>query len=519
MKAFLTNTIQVGAITLLSRVFGFARDLLIAKVLGAGRVSDAFFVAFKIPNLFRNIFAEGAFNSVFVPGFSAEFRKSPEAARSYAKSIFAYLFHFLLIFTILTQIFMPAVVGFFAPGFAGDAEKLALSIQLSKIIFPFLMLIALTSFYGSILNSIGLFAPYAATPIVLNICIITAAILGANNELLAAKYMSWAISVSGVMTLYMLWSIANKKGFGVFSLIPRRGREIATFFKNIGPGIISSGIYHVQVLIGTIFAAATNGAISWLYYADRLVQLPLGVIGIAIATVMLPAISAEEPGKASRLFNYSLIFASLLILPCSVALFILAAPIIAMFFEQGAFTALDTIATANALKILAVGLPAIVAVKLFANVFYARQDTATPMICAGIALVVHVGSTIVLCTEFGYLGVVAAIALANWVNFFLLLGICLYRRLMHITLGTAAKTAMLAAVSFALGAGLKLYMPPFTGYFLNDIFYMMGIGAAWLIAYAPFAWLVVRRWRKSPSNEEILPAAPAPKTRTRSRGR
>ncbi|MDR1009513.1 MAG: murein biosynthesis integral membrane protein MurJ [Rickettsiales bacterium] len=492
-KRFLSDTLQVGGVTLISRVFGFARDLLIAKVLGAGRIADAFFVAFKIPNLFRAMFAEGAFNSVFVPGFTHELKKNNASAGAYAKNIFAFLFYFLLAFTVLAEVFMPYLVGTFAPGFSADAEKFALATDLARIIFPFLMLVAITSFFGSILNSIGLFAPYAATPIILNICMITAAIMAAAEGAMAAKWIAWGVSISGVIQLVMLWSIAARHGFGGISLRPRITDGARRFFSNIGPGIVSAGVYHIQILVGSIFAAAENGATSWIYYADRLVQLPLGVIGAAVATVLLPSMARHEEERSTSLFNSSLVFTAALILPATVLLYLLASPIVGIFFESGEFKASDTLATARALQILAIGLPALVASRLFVNIFYARQDTRTPMRIACIALAAHFAATWVLSKEFGYLGIAAAVSISNWLTLAGLWFASWRKKLMRIRLASLGRMAGIATVAAGLGYVLYRNMPSFHKGFWPDFGALAVIGLAYAALYAALAWAFVEK--------------------------
>ncbi|MDR1476668.1 MAG: murein biosynthesis integral membrane protein MurJ [Rickettsiales bacterium] len=456
-KTFLKNTVAVGAITLLSRISGFVRDFFTAKYLGAGRLSDCFFVAFKIPNLFRAIFAEGAFNSVFVPLFSGILHSEGEGkAKEFSKSIFAILFYVLLVFTMLAEIFMPAMVAVFAPGFESGSDKFELAVALSRITFPFLFFVAMTSFFGSILNSLGLFRPYAMQPIILNLVMIAALFAFGRAAPTAAHALAWGVSAAGVLQLAILAWTARRRGFGVMSFRPSFSPEVAKFFSRIVPGILSAGIYHVNVMVGSIFATSTNGAVSWIYYADRLNQLPLGVIGAAVATVMLPDISRHvKQGRLNRtkkVFNDSMLFTSLLVIPCAVGLMVVGYPLIQIFFERGAFKPADTYATARVLSILCLGLPALVYVKLLANVFYARSDTRTPMRVAAATLACNLLFTVVLNRVYGYVGVVAAITLSNWVGFGALYWLCYKRGLMGMYLRTLRSIAKIALVSLAMGA-------------------------------------------------------------------
>ncbi|MBD5397909.1 murein biosynthesis integral membrane protein MurJ [bacterium] len=453
-KKFLKNTVAVGGLTFLSRISGLIRDLFVAKYLGAGKLSDCFLVAFRIPNLFRSIFAEGAFNSAFIPIFSGIlYTDGKEKAKNFCQSIFALLFYILLIFTLICEIFMPQVVQIFAPGFSQNLDKFELAVTLSRITFPFLFFIALTSFFGSILNTLGNFKPYASTPIILNLCIVFSLLLFAKFFPNPAYAVSWGVFASGIIQLWWLFWIAKNYGFGIISFRANMTPSVIQFFKKIMPGIMGAGIYHLNIMIGSIFATPTNGAVSWIYYADRLNQLPLGVIGIAIATVLLPSLSKEiknnRLNKSQLLFNNSMKMASILVIPCAVGMMAVSYPIIQIFFERGLFKASDTYATAQILQILCVGLPALVYTKLYSNVFYARKDTKTPMIIAGVSLLFNLFLTIILTKTFSYMGVVLAITVANWINFLMLYYISYVKNFMYMyksILKDIVKTLILSIV-------------------------------------------------------------------------
>lgn len=424
-KSFLKNTVVVGFITLISRVSGLLRDFFVAKYLGAGKFSDCFLVAFKVPNLFRSIFAEGAFNSAFVPIFSKILYEDPkQRAKQFCQNLFAFLFYILLIFTLIAEVYMPFMIDVFAPGFTDNPEKYELAVLFARITFPFLLSIALTSFFGSILNTLGHFQPYALTPIILNSCIILALLCLGRFMPTAAHAASWGVSISGVIQLVLLWWIAKKYGFGVISFKPKFSSEVVLFLKKIMPGILGAGIYHLNIMIGGIFASRTNGAVSLIYYADRLNQLPLGVIGVAIATVLLPSLSNEchknNLNKTKVLFNKSMKLASLLVVPSAFGLIAISYPLIQVLFERGAFVQSDTFATSKILNILCLSLPALVYTKLFSNIFYARNDTKTPMIVAFITMLFNLGFTIIFNELYGYIGIVIAISISNWINTLLL---------------------------------------------------------------------------------------------------
>ena len=459
-KGIFKNTILVGIITLISRVSGLFRDLFVAKYLGAGKFSDCFLVAFKIPNLFRSIFAEGAFNSAFVPIFSnVLYQKSEDKAKIFCKSLFAFLFYILLVFTLVAEVYMPYVIDIFAPGFNENPEKFSLAVSLAHITFPFLLCIALTSFFGSILNTLGNFKPYALTPIILNLCMILSLVFFADEFPTVAHTVSYGVAISGIIQLVLLWWIAKTYGFGVISFKPRLSPEIIMFFKKIMPGILGAGIYHLNVMIGSIFASETNGAVSWIYYADRLNQLPLGVIGVALATVLLPSLSKEtqshKVNKTRFMFNNSLKFASLLVIPSACGIIALSYPMIQIFFERGEFKASDTFATANILQILCISLPALVYTKLFSNIFYARNDTKTPMFIAGITLVLNVLLTMYLNKLLGYTGVVVAITISNWINCLLLYFISYIKGFMVMYFAIIKSIVKITVISILMGFILR----------------------------------------------------------------
>ncbi len=488
-KKLFKNTIVVGFITLISRVSGLFRDLFMAQYLGAGKLADCFLVAFKIPNLFRSIFAEGAFNSAFVPIFSGIlYEDNKNKAKVFCKNLFAFLFYILLIFTLLAEICMPFIIDIFAPGFKASGDKFDLAISLARITFPFLFSIAITSFFGSILNTLGIFKPYASTPIILNLCMIFALIGFSSNMPTASHAASWGVAISGVIQLIFLWKVAKRHGFGVISFKPKFSYEIGVFFKKIFPGILGAGIYHLNVMIGSIFASKTNGAVSWIYYADRLNQLPLGVIGIALATVLLPSLSREVKkknwDKTKALFNNSMKFASLLVIPAAFGMIALSYPLIQIFFERGEFNPSDTFATSGILKILCLSLPALVYTKLFADVFYAHNDTKTPMIVAGISMFLNFILTTYLNQVYGYKGIVISITISNWINCILLYYISYLKKFMvmyksilknifRITIVSIFMAFIVRFASFGLMAEISVYS---FGLKFLALILLMGIG-------------------------------------------
>ncbi|NJM33636.1 MAG: murein biosynthesis integral membrane protein MurJ, partial [Rhodomicrobium sp.] len=321
----------VSGFTAISRLLGFVRDMLIAAVLGAGLVADAFFVAFRLPNLFRSLFAEGAFNSAFVPLFTKRLKEDGmETARRFAEEALAVLLFALLFVTIAAEIAMPWLVSFIAPGFADNPEKFDLAVLLTRITFPYLFCMSLTALSAGLLNAMGRFAAAAAAPILLNVITIGAMILAASfhlyNQPEAAMILAWAVTVAGFTQLALLAIMARRQGMDLGFRIPRLTPGVRRLFTLAGPGVVTAGITQINLFIGTMIASLAEGAVSYLYYADRINQLPLGIVGIAIGVVLLPELSqklaADNPGSAMHSHNRALEFALLLTLPAAAALVI-----------------------------------------------------------------------------------------------------------------------------------------------------------------------------------------------------
>lgn len=422
------SIVTVGGWTMVSRVLGFIRDLLIANFLGAGLIADAFFVAFKLPNLFRSLFAEGAFNVAFVPLFSERLEtKGKEQARLFAEEAFSALFYIVLVFTAVAEIAMPVFIMIQAPGFIEDPEKFDAAVIMARITFPYLLLVSLNSLQSGILNSLGYFAAAALTPVLLNLTMIAA--LFAFTPLFGGNYgyaLSAGVTTAGVFQLLWLIWHTHRAGLplGLQSLkkvIRNKSEELRLLLKRILPGVFGSGIYQINLFLDTLFVSfLTTGAVSWLYYANRLYQLPVGIIGAAIGTALLPILTrqlkAGEKEQAQNSLNRAIEFALLASVPSMAGLMVLSTPIIGVLFERGAFDTHATLKTAAALCAYAAGLPAYILTKTLAPVFYARGDTVTPVRIAAWAL----GLYIVLCAaflpKFGYIGIALATGIVAWIN-------------------------------------------------------------------------------------------------------
>jgi putative peptidoglycan lipid II flippase len=431
-RAFLS----VGSLTLLSRVAGFFRDALMAAVLGTGPAADAFFAAFRFPNLFRRLFAEGAFNVAFVPMFAgARAQHGDDHARDLAARIMSWLVATLVVITILAEIFMEWVLVPFVPGFLDDRQKFELTVLLTRILFPYLALMSLVAAYAAILNALHRFIAAAFAPVMLNIInivvLIAVVVLAVDDAVTAAIWVSIATIVAGVAQLAVVWWAVRRAGFLPRLRLPRVDPEVRRFWMLALPAVLTGGITQINLFIGTIIASGAASAISYLYYADRLYQLPLGIIGIAIGTVLLPVLAGHlkngRESEARDTQEQSLLVAMLLSMPAATALIALAVPIVRVLFERGAFDATATVETASALVAFAVGLPAFVLVRVLQPGYFAREDTVTPTIFAAISVVVNVGLSLMLFPTLEHTGIAIATSAAAWGNA-IMLGAFLARR-------------------------------------------------------------------------------------------
>jgi putative peptidoglycan lipid II flippase len=433
----------VGGFTLLSRVFGFVRDMLIANFLGAGMVADAFVVAFRLPNLFRRLFAEGAFAAAFVPlfarelepgdGTGAEARAAAQArAREFADQAMTLLALVLVAFVAAMELIMPWAMVVLAGGFDAVPGKMDLATELSRIAFPYLLFISLVSLQSGVLNSLGQFAAAAAAPVLLNLTLI-AALLGLTGHVETPGHaLAWGVFAAGVAQFAWLAWFCRRQGFPLRLVRPRWTDKVALLIKRILPVVFGASLYQVNLLIGTVLATyVSDGAVSYLYYADRVTQLPLGVVGVAVGTALLPLLArqlkAGENAAAQNSQNRGLEFALLLTLPAAAACLVIPDEIIRVLFERGAFGAEATAATASALFAYATGLPAYVLIRVLAPGFYAREDTSTPVRVAIAAMVVNIVLMLVLMKPMGHVGIALAASVSAWLNT-LLLAVVLVRR-------------------------------------------------------------------------------------------
>ncbi|OSQ50147.1 murein biosynthesis integral membrane protein MurJ [Thalassospira alkalitolerans] len=412
----------VSGFTLLSRLLGFTRDIMIAGMLGAGGMADAFFVAFKFPNLFRRLFGEGAFNAAFVPLLAGDIEKrGMDAAREFAARAMSMLVLITAFLVAIIEIIMPWAMHVFAPGFAENPEKFALAVELSRITFPYLALISAVALMSGVLNTLHRYAAAAGAPIILNICLIGAMLGLTPMTETPAHALSWGVALAGVAQFICLVIACKRAGFAIKWQLPRIDDRVKLLGKRMIPGMIGAGVYQLNLLIDTMLASlVADGAVSWLYYADRVHQLPLGVIGIAIGTTLLPTLSRQLQGSDPKTAMYSqnrgIEIALLLTLPSAIALGVMGVPIINVLFERGAFGASETLKTGMALTIFSFGLPASVLVKVLAPGFFAREDTKTPVRIGITAMMINIVLIVALMPTFGHLGIAAATSTSVWIN-------------------------------------------------------------------------------------------------------
>jgi len=414
----------VGGWTLASRVLGFVRDILIARYLGAGPVAEAFFVAFRLPNMFRRFFAEGAFNMAFVPIFAKKLEgDGADAAKAFAEQAMAALLAALIVLTLVAQLVMPWFVLALASGFEADG-KFDLAVAYSRVVFPYILFISLAALFSGILNSFGRFAAAAAAPVLLNVVLIVAMLFGAAARWDTGRTLIWAVLFAGIGQLALVAFAAERAGMTLAVRRPRLTPEVRRLIRLGVPAALAGGVMQINLLVGTQVASYFEGAIGWLWYADRLYQLPLGVVGVAIGVVLLPELSrrvrAGAPAEAAAAMNRAAEFCLLLTLPAAAAMVFIPNLITAVLFERGAFTAADTAATATALAIYALGLPAFVLQKVVQPAFFAREDTRTPLNYAVVSMLVNVVVAVGGAQLIGFLAAAIGTSLAGWVNLALL---------------------------------------------------------------------------------------------------
>lgn len=423
----LTKTVSaISCMTGLSRLFGMVREVLMAHALGAGPVADAFVVAFRLPNLFRKFLAEGAFNAAFVPLFAASLSNQGEKeAKRLAETVLAVFFWVLLGFVVLMEVVTPLVIYVLAPGFAATPERFDLTVDFTRLTFPYLLFISLAALFAGVLNTLHKFAVAAATPILLNICTIAA--LSSYNffEVGAGYALCYGVIAAGIAQFLWLYVACKKAGMNLTLRKPKITPQVKELLKLMVPGIIGASVVQLNVMVDSQLASfLPQGSVSFLSYADRLNQLPLGVFGIAVSTAMLPILSklvqTNDLKGAIDAQNKAIDLSLKLTLPCMVGLVLLSTPLISMLFGHGKFGAYEIEQTANALSAYAIGLPAYVLAKVLTNTFFAHKDTKTPVKIAFWVVGFNIVACLCLMPYLKHVGLALATAIASWLNAFLL---------------------------------------------------------------------------------------------------
>ena len=418
------STSTFSFFTLISRILGYLRDLLIAIYLGSGPIADAFFVAYRIPNTFRRLFSEGTFNAAFVPSYSSELASGKKRSTKFANKIFNLLLISLFLIVLIIEIFMPSFVFVIAPGFEKYSDKLDLTISLTRITFPFLLFVSLSSFFSAILNSHNKFAAASAAPIILNILLILTLILQSYLNDNLVFYLSYAVTFAGILQLLFLIFFIRNFYYPSINLKFKIDNKVKLFFKKLLPSIFSSGVTQINILVGTIIASFQASAVSYLYYADRIYQINLAIAGIAIGTVLLPNLSkyiqTKNKKKIDFIQNKALELSLFLSLPATVALLIAHEEITSSLFGYGSFDKFSVKNSANALFYFALGMPAFSIIKIFSTFLFARHNTKIPFYFSFFSVNINIIISIYFFKEVGFIIIPIATTISSWLNVFLL---------------------------------------------------------------------------------------------------
>ena len=478
------STGTFGFYTIISRLLGYLRDVLIAIFLGTSFLADVFFVAFRIPNTFRRLFAEGTFNAAFVPSYTSELAKSDSKSRSFANKIFNLLFLGLFFLVLVIEIFMPAFVSLIAPGFVQDSEKIELATSLTRITFPFLLFVSLSSFFAAILNSHNKFAAASAAPIILNLVLVGILFLGNYLDDKLIYLLSWGVSVAGFIQLIFLYKFVKKFYVIKFDFNLKINNQVKSFFKKLLPSIFSSGVTQINILVGTIIASFQASAVSYLYYADRIYQINLAIAGIAIGVVVLPQLSKhiylKKKNKITLIQNKALELSMFLSLPASAALLVGSEQIISALFGYGSFDEEAVLNSAKALYYFGLGLPAFALIKVFSTFFFANQDTKTPFYISFISVVLNICISVYYFKSVGFIIIPIATTISSWFNSLLLFIFLKKRNLFKFNNIFFEKIIKIFFVSFLMALFFKFLISIFENqlayeYYLKSFYLILSV--------------------------------------------
>lgn len=497
----------IGGLTLVSRVAGFARDMIMARVLGAGMAADAFFLAFQLPNIFRRLFAEGAFSAAYVPMFSKRLHGpgGRESAEEFSSDVLSVFLPLLIVFTALVQITMPAVIWVMADDYQEVPGKFELTVALARITFPYIVLISLATLLTGILNSLSRFAPGASFPVLLNLSLIAALLIGdrmrgaGGDDATVAYALAFGVAAGGFLQLgWMVWW-TWRAGIRLRIRRPRLSPEVKELGVIILPAIFGAGVYQVNQLVQLYFVTELpGGSLAYLNYADRLNQLPLGVIGIALGTAILPALSRHvgsgDQAGADRLQSSAIELALLLTIPAAAALAVCAGPFVTAFFLGGRFDPEDAAITSAVLTALVLGLPAYVLIKVLTPAFFSRKDTRTPVWAALAGLIFFILFNAFFLGRFGLVGLAASSAVSAWLNCIVLYVILVRRGLYRMEGALALRIGRQVVAAAAMAAVLWLLREQLAGWFAGSLFErvaaIVALVAPGAVAYFAIAWAV-----------------------------
>lgn len=499
--SFYKSVVTVGGLTLGSRILGFIRDILTAAVLGAGPIADAFFVALKLPNFFRRITAEGAFSVSFVPMFSGFLAGGDEQARkeavTFAEEAQAVMLAVLIPFTIVMILAMPWVLYIVAPGFGSTPERYTLALEMSRVTFPYILLMSLTALLGGVMNSFDRFGPFAAAPMLFNLALIFGLFCFTPFVDTPGHGLAWGVVLAGVLQLAWLFYATRKLGIILKWRRPRLTPHIRQLFRKMGPGVFGAGIAQINLFIDMVLASLLPvGAISYLYYADRLYQLPLSVIGIAIGTALLPMLSRalkEDAGqKAAHLFNKGIEASLMLALPATAAYLVIGDTIVDVLFVRGKFDENAATQSGYVLMAYTLGLPAFILSRVLSTVFFAHGDTSSPVKYAVICAVLNTLLALAMLQSLQHVGIALATGISAWVNFGLLAHGMRRRKLASLSKRSVKNGLIMFAATMGMTVGLYLEESLLMPFFMDrgEVWRMAGVAVMILSGMAIYGALL-----------------------------
>ena len=471
----LSSTTIFSFFTILSRILGYIRDILIAVFLGASIFADAFFVAFRLPNTFRRLFAEGTFNAAFIPSYTSARIKSKKKGKIFADEVLSLLLLILLFIVTIAEIFTPYLIYLIAPGFIEDSFKFSLAIELTRITFPFLLFVSLSSFFSGILNSNNKFAAAAAAPIFLNLVLISFILFSYFQNLNTVKLLSYGVTLAGIFQLFFLFYVTYNFYKPSFKLKLRISKNVKFFFKKLLPSVLSSGVTQINILVGTIIASFQAGAVSYLYYADRVYQINLALAGIAVGTVSLPALSksikSKNYFKTFDIQNKSIQLSLLLSIPASLGLILASEEIVTGLFGYGSFTLADVEITSRALSFFGFGVVAFALIKILSNFFFARDNTKVPFYISALIVLLNIFISLSFFNQIGFLIIPVATSISTWIGVVIFLYILIRKNFINLKMELFKNIIKILISSLIMSLMLVFSLEKFSSYLDYEYIY------------------------------------------------